>query len=137
VDFRTRLAAAAADPDANRGFLVSAERADPMTPFDPKNATLQVFTFPTNSPARVIARGIQLDNIADKGGRRLRDGWTIGATSLDAATIARMRSVIVKEVPGTVDIRGDGMGCVVREGDDVNVPRDPEEPNRCLPIQSR
>ena len=78
-----------------------------------------------------------LDSLADKSGRRLRDGWSIGADSLDEATVARMRSVIVREVAGTSDIRGDGLGCIVRDGDEENVPRDPSDEDRCLPVQSR
>jgi hypothetical protein len=136
-DYRLDLKAAADDPNAFRGLRLSMERLDPMTPFDPKNTSRQVFTYQTNGSAVYLARGIGFDNIADKSGRRLRDSWAIGAATLDESIVARMRSVIVKEVPGTVDIRGDGLGCIVRAGDENNVPRDPEDPNRCLPVQSR
>ena len=67
----------------------------------------------------------------------MRDGWQIGANTLDERIVARMRSVITKEVPGTADIRGDGLGCVVRVGDEQQVATDPADPNRCMPIQSR
>jgi hypothetical protein len=117
VDFRTQLKAAADDPAAFRGFRLSQERWDPMTPFDPKNATRNIFTFPASAPIVAIARGLALDQLADKSGRRLRDAWPIGARALDERTIARMRSVRVAEVPGSVDTRGDGLGCVVRDGD--------------------
>ena len=137
TDFRTLLKAAADDPDKFRGFRLSPERWDPLTPYDPKNTTPKVFTFPTNGNAVSLAKGLCFDNIADKSGRQLRDGWSIGSQTLDENTVARMRSVIVKEVQGTVDIRGDGLGCVVREGDENDVARDPEDPNRCLPVQSR
>ncbi len=123
--------------DATRGFRLSEERWDPLTPFDPKNTTPKVFTYATNGNAVALAKGLAFDNIADKSGRQLRDGWSIGSTTLDEATIARMRSVIVKEVQGTVDISGDGLGCVVRAGDENDVARDPEDQNRCLPVQSR
>ena len=67
----------------------------------------------------------------------MRDGWQNGANTLDERIVARMRSVITKEVPGTADIRGDGLGCVVRVGDEQQVATDPADPNRCMPIQSR
>lgn len=136
-DFRLDLKASFDDPDGFRGLRLSPERQDPMTPFDPKNTSRQVFTYQTTGNAVQLARGFSFDNIADKSGRRLRDAWSIGAATLDEATVARMRSVIVKEVAGTVDIRGDGLGCIVREGDENDVPRDPEDPNRCVPVQSR
>ncbi len=41
-----------------------------------------------------------------------------------------MRSVVVKEVPNTKDIRGDGLGCIVREGDEGAVQ---VQDNRCVP----
>jgi hypothetical protein len=117
VDFRTQLKAAADAPEAFRGFRLSQERWDPMTPYDPKNATRTIFTFPASGQVVALARGLALDQLADKSGRRLRDAWPIGARTLNERTIARMRSVRVTEVPGSVDTRGDGLGCVVREGD--------------------
>ena len=75
TDIRTQLAAAAAAPDAFRGLRLSFELADPLTPSDAKNATRQVLRFPTSAPVRAIARGLALDAIADRGGRRLRDAW--------------------------------------------------------------
>jgi hypothetical protein len=137
VDFRTRLAEVAADPNApgNRGFRLSNERADPLTPFDAKNDNLDasavaivtgvvgtapfrnIFTFPTDGPALALAKGLSFDNIADKSGRPLRDSWSIGSTPLDQDLVARMRSVIVSEVDPT-DARGDGLGCIVRIDDD-------------------
>ena len=137
VDFRTQLAAAAQDPDKFRSLRLSPDRWDPLTPHDPKNTSPKVFTYATNGAAVMLARGLMFDNIADKSGRQLRDGWSIGSQVLDEATIGRMRSVIVKEVQGTVDIRGDGLGCVVRAGDDTDTPKDPGDANRCLPVQSR
>jgi hypothetical protein len=126
VDFRTQLRAAAGDPAAFRGFRLSQERWDPLTPFDPKNATRNIFTFPAAGQVVALARGLALDQLADKSGRRLRDSWPIGARTLDERTIARMRSVVVKEVANTVDTRGDGLGCVVREGDENAVTVDAE-----------
>lgn len=137
TDFRLQLKDAAANPDAFRGLRLSMERWDPLTPFDPKNTSTQVFSYATNGNAVALARGLTFDSIADKSGRKMRDGWSIGSDSLDELTVARMRSVIVKEVAGTVDIRGDGLGCIVRDGDENDVPRDPEDDNRCLPVQSR
>jgi hypothetical protein len=136
-DYREQLKAAVDDPDAFRGLRLSMERWDPLTPFDPKNTSTQVFTYATNGSAVALARGFALDSLADKSGRRLRDGWSIGADSLDELTVARMRSVIVREVAGTKDVRGDGLGCIVREGDEESVPRDPADENRCLPVPSR
>lgn len=137
TDYRQDLKASFDDPDGFRGLRLSMERWDPLTPFDPKNTSTQVFTYATNGNAVALARGLSLDSLADKSGRRLRDGWSIGSDSLDEKTVARMRSVIVKEVAGTVDIRGDGLGCIVRENDENDVQRDPEDNNRCLPVQSR
>jgi hypothetical protein len=136
-DYREQLAAAVDDPDRFRGLRLSFERWDPMTPHDPKNVNREVFTFPTTGVARVVARGLSLDALADKSGPRVRDGWQIGSGVLDDAMVARMRSVVVREVAGTHDIRGDGLGCVVRKGDEGQVARDPENPDRCLPVQSR
>ena len=71
-----------------------------------------------------------LDNLGDESGRRLRDAWPLGARPLPIRTVARMRSVVVREVPNTKDIRGDGVGCVVRAGDEEAVTvRD----HRCVP----
>jgi len=136
-DIRTLIKASQDDPDKFRGFRLSPERWDPLTPYDAKNTTPKVFTFATNGNAVALAKGLCFDNIADKSGRQLRDGWSIGSQVLDEPTIARMRSVIVKEVAGTKDIRGDGLGCVVRAGDENDVDRDPNDTNRCLPVQSR
>jgi LVIVD repeat len=128
VDFRTKLAAAAATPELLNGFRLSPERSDPLTPFDIKNAVLQTFTFPAGGNVRAIARGIPFDNLADKSGRRLRDNWSIGSRPLNDATVARMRSVVVKEIPGTKDVRGDGLGCVVLESDNAT-----QEGEACRP----
>jgi hypothetical protein len=103
-----------------------------MTPFDPKNATRQIFTYPTSGAVTSISRGSPLDNMADKSGRRLRDAWTLGARPLPERTLARMRSVVVKEVANTKDSRGDGLGCVVREGDEGAVQVDAAT-QRCIP----
>ena len=132
VDFRLSLKAASDDPDAFRGLRLSEERQDPLTPFDPKNATRNIFTFPASGGVVALARGLNFDSIADKGGRRLRDSWAIGAHPLEQRTVARMRSVIVKEVANTKDSRGDGVGCIVREGDENNVAVDAAT-QRCIP----
>ena len=132
VDFRHELKAAFDNPDAFRGLRMSHERSDPLTPFDPKNATRQILTFPASGTVTAIARGFPLDSLADKSGRRLRDSWPLGAHPLDERTITKMRSVIVKEVPGTKDSRGDGLGCVVRAGDEGAVSIDAQT-QRCIP----
>jgi hypothetical protein len=130
-DFRKRLA----DPATNtRGFRLSMERWDPMTPFDPKNKSRQVFTFPAtgNAPVVAVAKGYSFDAMADASGRRMRDNWQIGSTTLDDFIMARMRNVVVLEVPGTKDIRGDGLGCVVRDRD-IGQNLTPDAAGRCLP----
>ena len=132
VDFRLALKAANDDPDAFRGLRLSHERWDPLTPFDPKNATRNIFTYPASGGVVAIARSLTLDALADKGGRRLRDAWPIGAHPLEQRTIARMRSVVVKEVANTKDSRGDGVGCIVREGDENAVAVDAAT-QRCIP----
>ncbi len=132
TDFRLGLKAAFDDPDAFRGLRLSHERNDPLTPFDPKNVTRQVLTFPTSGTVTGISRGSPLDNLADKSARRLRDAWTLGARPLSERTLARMRSVVVKEVPNTKDSRGDGLGCVVRAGDEGAVQVDAAT-QRCIP----
>jgi len=105
------------DPRA-KALRFSLERQDALTPFDPKNRGVrQAFRFAAGSTINAIARGLSLDQIADPSGRRLRDNWSIGSDVLDERLTARMRAVIVKEVPGTVDTRGDGLGCVVRDID--------------------
>ena len=129
-DFRLGLKAAFDDPEAFRGLRLSHERNDPMTPYDPKNATRQIFSFPASGAVAAISRGVPLDNLGDESGRRLRDAWPLGARPLPIRTVARMRSVVVREVPNTKDIRGDGVGCVVRAGDEGAVTvRD----HRCVP----
>lgn len=128
TDFRLQLAAADADADAFRGFRLSMERSDPLTPFDPKNATRQILTFPASGGVVAIAKGLALDSMADKGGRRLRDAWPIGARPLELRTIARMRSVRLVEQPNTKDGRGDGLGCIVRDGETAT-----QEALRCIP----
>jgi hypothetical protein len=134
VDIRTQMAAADVDRDAFRGFRLSNERNDPMTPFDPKNVATDVITYPSASPVRQVARGLSLDTLTDVAGRRWRDNWLIGSTSLSRDLQDRMRGVIVREVPGSPDVRGDGLGCVARVGDDVVVDAD----GRCQPsIQAR
>ncbi len=132
IDFRLALKAADDNPDAFRGFRLSHERNDPLTPFDPKNATRNIFVFPASGGVVALARGLGLDNIADKGGRRMRDSWAIGAHPLEQRTIARMRSVVVKEVANTKDSRGDGVGCIVRDGDEGDVAVDATT-QRCIP----
>lgn len=132
VDFRLGLKAASDNPDSFRGFRLSHERNDPMTPFDPKNATRQIFTFPASGAVSAISRGIPLDNLSDKSSRRLRDAWPLGARPLPERTVARMRSVVVKEVANTRDSRGDGVGCIVREGDENAVQVDAAT-QRCIP----
>jgi hypothetical protein len=129
TDIRTKMAAADVDRDTFRGYRLSNERNDPMTPFDPKNVNTDVITYPSASPVRQVARGVSLDSLTDIAGRRWRDNWLIGSTSLSSDMQSRMRAVVVREVPGSPDVRGDGIGCVARVGDDVVVDAD----GRCQP----
>jgi hypothetical protein len=130
-DQKTLFSAADRDRDAFRGFRLSPERNDPMTPFDPKNALREVITYPTGAPVHAVARGLSLDSLTDMSGRRWRDNWLIGSTSLSAELQRRMRAVEVVEIEGSRDVRGDGLGCVVRRGDEGSVTFDAD--GRCLP----
>ena len=129
-DFRTQLAKADADRESFRGFRLSNERNDPMTPFDPKNLN-EVITYPTGAPVRFIAKGLSLDTLTDVSGARWRDNWMIGSTSLSSEMQRRMRAVEVVELNGSPDMRGDGLGCVVRKGDEGRVQL--TDDGRCLP----
>jgi hypothetical protein len=131
TDQKTLFADADRDREAFRGFRLSPERNDPMTPFDPKNALREVVTYPTGAPVFAVARGLSLDSLTDVGGRRWRDNWLIGSDSLSAELQRRMRAVEVVELPGSRDVRGDGLGCVVRRGDEGAVQFD--DGGRCLP----
>ncbi|MBM4280390.1 MAG: cytochrome c3 family protein [Deltaproteobacteria bacterium] len=130
-DQKTQFAAADVDRDAFRGFRLSPERNDPMTPFDPKNALREVITYPTGTPALAVARGLSLDSLTDRAGRRWRDNWLIGSDALSSELQRRLRAVEVTEIPGSRDVRGDGLGCVVRRGDEARVTFDAA--GRCLP----
>ena len=117
VDYRDELKNQANGAAKDNALRLSFERQDALTPFDPGNVVRQTFTFATAGSLQAIARGLSLDQVADPSGRRLRDNWSIGSTTLNERTIKRMRDVKVKEVAGTVDTRGDGLGCVVRDTD--------------------
>jgi hypothetical protein len=135
VDQKKSFAAADVDRDAFRGFRLSSERNDPMTPFDAKNVLREVVTYPAGAPVRAIARGLSLDTLTDVAGRRWRDNWLLGSTALSAELQRRMRAVEVVELPGSRDVRGDGLGCVVRRGDEARVTFDDD--GRCLPRVDR
>ena len=96
-----------------------------MTPYDPKNVVRKVFRFPTLGRAFGLARGHGLDRLADANGNRIRDGWLLGATTLDSSFVERMRNVVVKTAGGTVDHNGDGLGCVARDFEVAQVTQDP------------
>lgn len=110
-DMRTQLA------NPSRSFKLSSDLLDPLTPYDPLNRVREILTYPTNTPAVAIARGIGLDTLFDAAGRQLRDGWMIGMAGIGDETTRRMREVKVVEVPGSADTEGDGIGCVVRDTD--------------------
>lgn len=96
---------------------------------DVKNDDTQVFTFDVGAPVTSVARGLSLDSLTDISGRRWRDNWLIGSTSLSSELQRRMRAVEVQEVPGSPEVRGDGLGCIVRVGDTATIDAD----GRCLP----
>lgn len=129
IDQKTQFAAADGDREAFRGFRLSHERNDPMTPFDPKNTGTEIFTFSVGAPVTHVARGLSLDALTDPSGSRWRDNWLIGSTSISSEMQRRMRAVEVREVPLSPDTRGDGLGCVVRVGDEPVVDAD----GRCVP----
>lgn len=111
LDWREHLAT-----QATTNYKYSLERRDIMTPRDPTNTDLTqgalVFDLGGAAPRR-IAPGASLDRLADEGGRRLRESWQEGAGVVDPETAARMRAVVVEEVPGTTDLddrSGNGLG---------------------------
>ncbi len=122
-----------ADPGVEKVFqnhfnLTLALR-DPLTPFDRANLQInaagqvgnppfKVVTFPISAGQRLlrIARGRQLDKLADQDGRTLRDSTSVGARALSREVMDRMRSVNVVLEPGTSDDKGNGLGNIVLQG---------------------
>ena len=70
------------------------ESRDPFSPRDTTVATdsMPVIVFPTTTPARRIARGIQLDRLVDESGRRVRDQWNPGSGVLSRALMDNLRA---------------------------------------------
>ena len=103
-------------------FTLTLALRDPLTPFDRANvkvagnqATFQITTFAVAAGQRLlrIARGRQLDKLADSSGRTLRDSTSVGAGALTRAAMDKMRSVNVVVEPGTTDDKGNGLGNIV------------------------
>ncbi|HTG17774.1 MAG TPA: hypothetical protein VK747_21180, partial [Blastocatellia bacterium] len=111
-------------------FELTLALRDPLTPFDRANLVLnkmtgqvvnpilQVTTFPVAAGQKLlrIARGRQLDKLADSSGRTLRDSTAVGAGALSRAEMDKMRSVNVVVQPGTADDKGNGLGNIVLQG---------------------
>jgi hypothetical protein len=111
-------------------FELTLALRDPLTPFDRANLVLdkmtgqvinpifQVITFPVAAGQRLlcIARGRQLDKLADSSGRTLRDSTAVGAGALSRAEMDKMRSVNVVVQAGTADDKGNGLGNIVLQG---------------------
>jgi Zn finger protein HypA/HybF involved in hydrogenase expression len=122
-----------ADPGVEKAFqshfnLTLALR-DPLTPFDRANLQIngagqvgnppfKIITFPVSTGQRLlrIARGRQLDKLADSSGRTLRDSTAVGAGALSRAEMDKMRNVNVIVEPGTIDDKGNGLGNIVFQG---------------------
>ncbi|HSQ20740.1 MAG TPA: hypothetical protein VLR92_10245, partial [Blastocatellia bacterium] len=63
-----------------------------------------------------IARGRQLDKLADSSGRTLRDSTAVGAGALSREEMDKMRRVNVVVELGTTDDKGNGLGNIVFQG---------------------
>ncbi|HKS42343.1 MAG TPA: hypothetical protein VJX74_17115 [Blastocatellia bacterium] len=126
----------ALDPVFQTNFNLTLALRDPLTPFDRANvkingnqATLQITTFPVSAGQRLlrIARGRQLDKLADSSGRTLRDSTAVGAGALSRADMDKMRKVNVVVEQGTSDDKGNGLGNIVFQSLSTNsVPDIPE-----------
>ena len=109
----------ALDPVFQTNFNLTLALRDPLTPFDRANfrtgATFQIITFPLSAGQRIlrIARGRQLDKLADEDGRTLRDSTAVGAGAISRAEMDKMRNVNVVVEPGTEDDKGNGLGNIV------------------------
>jgi hypothetical protein len=77
-----------------------------------------VVTFQVSAGQRLlrIARGRQLDKLADQDGRTLRDSTAVGAGALSREVMDKMRNVNVVVQPGTTDDKGNGLGNLVLQG---------------------
>ena len=107
-------------------FNLTLALRDPLTPFDRANLQInaagqtgnppfKVVTFAISAGQRLlrIARGRQLDKLADQDGRTLRDSTAVGARALSREVMDRMRNVNVVVEPGTSDDKGNGLGNIV------------------------
>ncbi|MEK6325138.1 MAG: hypothetical protein AABN33_26155 [Acidobacteriota bacterium] len=121
------------DPAVERvfqnNFNLTIALRDPLTPFDRANLQInaagqvgnppfKVVTFPISAGQRLlrIARGRQLDKLADQDGRTLRDSTAVGARALSREEMDKMRNVNVVIEPGTPDDKGNGLGNIVVQG---------------------
>ena len=110
-------------------FNLTLALRDPLTPFDRANLQInaagqvgnppfKVTTFAISAGQRLlrIARGRQLDKLADQDGRTLRDSTAVGARALSREVMDKMRNVNVVIQPGTSDDKGNGLGNIVFQG---------------------
>ena len=106
-------------------FKLTLALRDPLTPFDRANvkitgnqAAFQITTFAIGPNQKLlgIARGRQLDKLADSSGRTLRDSTAVGAGALSREAMDKMRRVNVVVEPGTSDDKGNGLGNIVFQG---------------------
>jgi hypothetical protein len=107
-------------------FNLTLALRDPLTPYDRANLQisdanqvgnppLKVITFAVGAGQRLlrVARGRQLDKLADSSGRTLRDSTAVGAGALSRDEMDTMRKVNVAVEPGTTDDKGNGLGNIV------------------------
>ena len=115
----------ALDSVFDTNFKLTLALRDPLTPFDRANVkfignqpAFQIITFAIGENQKLlrIARGRQLDKLADSSGRTLRDSTAVGAGALSREAMDKMRSVNVVVEPGTSDDKGNGLGNIVLQG---------------------
>jgi hypothetical protein len=110
-------------------FNLTLALRDSLTPFDRANLQInaagqvgnppfKVTTFPVGQNQKLlrIARGRQLDKLADQDGRTLRDSTAVGARALSREVMDKMRNVNVVVQGGTSDDKGNGLGNIVLQG---------------------
>ena len=74
-----------------------------------------------------MARGRQLDKLADEDGRTLRDSTAVGASAMSRAEMDKMRKVNVVVEAGTQDDKGNGLGNLVLQHTSVGQSSHPGE----------
>ena len=127
----------ALDPVFQANFNLTLALRDPLTPFDRANfrtaggtPTFQIVTFRLTAGQRIlrIARGRQLDKLADEDGRTLRDSTAVGAGAMSRREMDKMRNVNVVVEAGTEDDRGNGLGNIVLQHAAVGQARQSSRP---------